>query len=104
MTEVTPKVILWTSEVLLNHKIFPKILVLFYLCLGTSHPLKMLKIMENNIQLFVCDEIVSLGTIFDSAVFPRNDRRLSFHTVNRWHLLQPSIRRKCDSDQDVAFC
>ena len=28
MTEVTPKDILWTSEVLLDHKIFPKILIL----------------------------------------------------------------------------
>ena len=29
-TEVTPKVVLWTSEVLLNHKIFPRIPTLFY--------------------------------------------------------------------------
>ena len=30
MTEVTPKVALWTSEVLLDHKIFLKIPILFY--------------------------------------------------------------------------
>ena len=36
--------------------------------------------------------------------FPRNDRRLSFHVVNRWRLLEQSIHRKRDSDQDVAFC
>ena len=29
-TEVTPKVVLWTSEVLLNHRIFPKIPILLY--------------------------------------------------------------------------
>ena len=28
--EVTPKAVLWTSEVLLDHKIFPKIPILFY--------------------------------------------------------------------------
>ena len=41
----------------------------FYLCLGTSHPLEMVRITENNVQLFVCNEIISLGAIFDSAVF-----------------------------------
>ena len=29
MTEVTPNVVLWTSEVLINHKIFPKIPIVF---------------------------------------------------------------------------
>jgi len=28
--EVTPKVVLWTSQVLLNHRIFPKLPILFY--------------------------------------------------------------------------
>lgn len=36
--------------------------------------------------------------------FPQNDRRLRFHVVNCWRLLEWSIRRKRDSDQDVAFC
>ena len=29
-TEVTPKVVLWKSEILLNHKIFPENPILFY--------------------------------------------------------------------------
>ena len=29
-TQVTQKVVLWTSEVLLSHKIFPKIPILFH--------------------------------------------------------------------------
>ena len=51
----TPKVTLRTSEVLLNHKIFSKILIYnfvhFSRVLTTSHPLKTFKIMENNKQL-----------------------------------------------------
>ena len=30
--------------------------------------------------------------------------RLTFHFVNCWHLLEWSIHRKYDCDQDVAFC
>ena len=41
----------------------------FYLCLVTSYSLKTLEVTENDSQLFVFNEIISLGTIFDSAVF-----------------------------------
>ena len=61
----------------------------------------MLWITENNIQLFVCNEIVSLGTTFD---FPQNDHKLSFHVVKCWYLLERSIRWKHDSAQHVKFC
>ena len=51
--KLTSKVALQTSEVLLNHKIFSKILYGFihFPCVLTSHPLKTLRIMKNNKQL-----------------------------------------------------
>ena len=64
---VTPKVILWMSEVLLNPRIFPNIPILFYDVHFTC--VKTLKIMENNKQPFVHNGIASLGAMFESAVF-----------------------------------
>ena len=50
--EITPNVVLWKSDVLLNHKIFSKILLWFYCVqftrvLITSHPLKTFRITPN---------------------------------------------------------
>ena len=80
--------------------------------MDTSHPLKTLRITENNKQLSVCNEIISLGAIFDSAVF---STKLMVNTVfmlltaggsfaenvtvtNMWHfvegLSQPLAKKK----------
>ena len=48
--EITPTVILWMSEVSLNHKILLRTLI-FTCVLITSHPLKTFRITENKTQL-----------------------------------------------------
>ena len=83
--KITPKVFLWTSEVLLNHKIFSKILIWFYRVhftrvLITSHPT--FRIMENNMHLlYGMKLLVWCHLSFDGA-----DRRPSFHVVNCWYV------------------
>ena len=72
--KITSKVALRTSEVLLNHKIFSKILIWFYtfsLCSDYfSDPLKNFRMMENTKQLLAPSLMVRYSL--------RKDRRLSF--------------------------
>ena len=70
----------------------------FYLCLSTSHPLKTLRITENNTQLFVCNETASLiCSIFKEMIAG------SVFMLLTAGPFAAAIRRKCDSDRDVAF-
>ena len=69
---ITPKVILWTSEVVINILSKFSYDVIMYNVPAFCSFLVHLEISENGAQhaTFVCNEIVSLGAIFNDVVFP----------------------------------
>ena len=81
--EITPTVILWMSEVSLNHKILLRTLI-FTCVLITSHPLKTFRITENKTQLlYGMKWYIKCAPSLMVQYFSRKDRRPSFHVVNR---------------------
>ena len=103
--KITMRVALWKSEVLLNQKIFSKILISFYtfsLCSDyIFDPLKMFRIMVNNKQLLSAVKWSVWAPSLMVQHFLRNDCGLSFMWSTAF---SKSIRRKCDSNhQELAF-
>ena len=85
-TEITSKVVLWTSEVLLKHKIYFKKFLYDFTCVPiTTHPLKTFRITEYNTQLLYGMKSYVCAPSLMVQYFPRKDRRPNFYVVNRWH-------------------
>ena len=95
--KIPPKVIIWTSKVLLNYKIYSKILVWFYhvhyaCVLIISYPLKSLWIMEYNKHLCL-QWNHTFGDIFDGTVFSIKWSIFMLLTIDIFHFVKNCIHR-----------
>ena len=95
--KISPKVILWTSKVLLNYKIYSKILAWFYhvhyaCVLIISYPLKSWWIMEYNKHLCL-QWNHKFGDSFDGTVFSIKRSIFMLLTIDIFHFVKNCIHR-----------